>query len=150
MTSDLVCSVLLLIKKIDIIEKRLCWTIAGAEGSNKTDESFKFDKESSLIVDMLLEDEDCDEETNAKLQDYITGELDQVFSKKTYANKPFFQFMNPTNNNKGWSSGFGNYQPSHPFGGIGFGGNIGSTFGGGASAGYGTVNWGGPQTQEFG
>ena len=36
--------------------------------------SYKFDKESSLIVDMLLEDEEYDEITNAKLQEYITGE----------------------------------------------------------------------------
>ena len=37
-------------------------------------EKYKFDKESSLIVDMLLEDEEYDDLTNTKLQEYLTGE----------------------------------------------------------------------------
>ncbi|CAH1791767.1 unnamed protein product [Owenia fusiformis] len=42
-------------------------------GDTSKDDSFKFDQESSLIVDMLLEDEQYDDITNMHLQDYITG-----------------------------------------------------------------------------
>lgn len=55
------------------------WTLfvfADMELSDSKEESSKmtFDKESSLMVDLLLDDMDYEDETSAKLHAYVTGE----------------------------------------------------------------------------
>ena len=102
---------------------------AGTEGmaSGGKEDAFKLDKESSLIVDMILDEEEYDDETNAKLQEYIMGE---VMLKPPPPDKLYHMV----------SSNIGNLSS----GGVGVAGPSGVGGLGVAGKGSGTVNWGAP------
>lgn len=48
--------------------------ISDTESDYKDESKMSFDKESSLMVDLLLDESEYDDDTSVKLHEYVTGE----------------------------------------------------------------------------